>query len=154
MEIWKNIQSFNYSISNKGRVKSDKTGRILKPWAQSRLDKDSYLQIGLMREGIRHKFLIHRLVAQAFIENPDGKSQVNHKDLNRLNNLVENLEWVTASENVKHSNLNNTKNGPRKLFPMELILKAINYEGSQEEACEVFGIRRKSLIYWKNKLKI
>ena len=65
--------------------------------------KKGYLRVDLYDEnGKRKHFKVHRLVAQAFIENPDGKPQVNHKDGNKHNNSVTNLEWVTDSENKDH----------------------------------------------------
>lgn len=65
--------------------------------------KKGYLRVYLYNnDGYRKHFKVHRLVAQAFIENPDGKPQVNHKDGNKHNNSVTNLEWVTDAENKKH----------------------------------------------------
>lgn len=65
--------------------------------------KKGYLRVDLYDEkGKRKHFKVHRLVAQAFIENPDGKPQVNHKDGNKHNNSVTNLEWVTDAENKDH----------------------------------------------------
>ena len=101
-EIWKPVVGYLgfYEVSNLGRVKSlkDNLGRdrelILKP--QKR--KDGYFTIELKRST---KFL-HRIVAEAFIPNPENKPQVNHKDSNRENNQTGNLEWVTASENILH----------------------------------------------------
>lgn len=99
-EIWKKIRDYpNYSVSDRGNVRNDKTGRILKPlevgWG--------YVVVELWNEyGVRSK-KIHRLVADAFVDNPEGKPQVNHIDGNKKNNCKENLEWVTASENMKHA---------------------------------------------------
>jgi hypothetical protein len=62
-----------------------------------------YLQVALCKNGFVKIHSIHRLVAQTFIDNPQNKKQVNHKDGNKLNNHVSNLEWCTQSENMKHS---------------------------------------------------
>ena len=111
-ELWKstggNMYESDYQISTFGRVKSIKDGRerILKP----SVDKDGYLQIALSKNGNVKKFKIHRLVAPAFIPNPDGKSQINHRDGNKMNNHVDNLEWNTDREN----NLHAIKTGLRK----------------------------------------
>ena len=101
MEQWKRINNHkNYEISNEGMVRNINTGYILK----GRKSKSGYLQVSIKNDenGKFHNAYIHRLVAIYFIENPFNKKEVNHKDGNKLNNRVENLEWVTASENQKH----------------------------------------------------
>ena len=99
-EIWKNIEGFGglYQVSNLGRVKSSYTNRVLKGYK----DTCGYLLVGLYKNNIRSSKKIHRLVAQAFIPNPDNKSQVNHIDEDKTNNNLSNLEWVTAKENLNH----------------------------------------------------
>lgn len=109
MEIWKDIEGFEgyYQISNKGNVRSvnrfdgvhDRQGLPIK----QNLKQNGYLQVGLRKHGKRKWFGVHRLVAIHFIENPDNKPQVNHIDGNKLNNTVENLEWVTGGENQTHA---------------------------------------------------
>jgi hypothetical protein len=66
-------------------------------------DKDGYLATDLYVNGVRHKKRVHRLVAEAFIPNPENKPEVNHRDGNKMNNEVANLEWVTKSENCWHA---------------------------------------------------
>ena len=96
-EEWKNIQDYeNYEVSNLGNVRNKKTGRILKSY-----DKGGYAVIGLSKTKGKI-FYIHRLVCQTFIQNPENKSQVNHKDKNGLNNHVNNLEWNSHQENCIH----------------------------------------------------
>lgn len=102
-EIWKDIGGYSgdYQISNLGRVKSFKKknhGKILK------LGKDGcgYYRIGLMKHGKRVTEKVHRLVACAFIPNPENKPEVNHKDSNKTNNAIKNLEWSTHHENAIH----------------------------------------------------
>ena len=100
-ETWKDIEGFegNYRISSEGRVWSKnktKKGGFLKP---AKLP-NGYLLVALCRDGkIVAQPLVHRLVAVAFIPNPDNKAQVNHRDEVKTNNCVDNLEWVTAKEN-------------------------------------------------------
>ena len=106
-EIWKTIEECeDYQISNFGRVKSFKydkeNGRIIKP---SRSTK-GYLQLDLRLDGRKGENRIHpsihRLVAKAFIPNPDNLPQVNHKDENKENNHVDNLEWCTNEYNGRY----------------------------------------------------
>lgn len=66
-------------------------------------DAYGYLRVNLYKDGVRHLLKIHRLMATTFIDNPDGLPQVNHKDGNKENNSVENLEWVTESQNTQHA---------------------------------------------------
>ena len=102
MEKWKNIkEASNYEVSNTGLVRNKTTNKILK----GRLSKSGYLQVSIKIDetGKFSNRYIHRLVAEAFIPNPDNLPQVNHKDGNRANNNVDNLEWVTCSQNTKHS---------------------------------------------------
>lgn len=88
-----------YQVSVYGEVHSHyRGGRILKP-AQSH----GYLRVSLARNGKHHNALVHRLVAEAFIPNPKGLPEVNHKDFDKSNNAVTNLEWVTRAENQEHA---------------------------------------------------
>ena len=96
-EEWKDIQDYeNYEVSTLGNVRNKKTGRILKSY-----DKGGYAVISLSKT-IKKIFQVHRLVCQAFILNPENKSQVNHIDKNGLNNNVKNLEWNSHQENCIH----------------------------------------------------
>lgn len=115
VENWRPITGYEgrYEVSNVGRVRSldrvtphntsangqTRTGRVLSP----RLNRSGYPTIGL-RSGklVRNFFSVHRLVAVAFVPNPDGKPQVNHIDNDRANNRWDNLEWTTQTENLAH----------------------------------------------------
>ena len=96
----------NYTIDEFGNVRNIKTQKYLK----GALNGKGYLRVELHNNKKIKKFFIHRLVAEYFISNPLNKEQVNHKDGNKLNNNVENLEWVTNQENRNHAIKNNLTN--------------------------------------------
>lgn len=89
----------NYQISNLGNIRSKKSLKVLKFYIHY---KEGYKMIELSKNGVSKKHTIHRLLALQFIDNPNNKGCVNHKDGNRLNNSLDNLEWTTNSENIKH----------------------------------------------------
>lgn len=101
LELYKGIPNYEeiYQVSNLGKVRNITTGKILKPF----LNKYGYLQVTLCKNGKTKLFRVHRLVAECFIENPFKKEQVNHINGNKIDNRIDNLEWCTGSENVKHS---------------------------------------------------
>ena len=100
----KDIRNYEnmYAVTEDGRVWSYKSNKFLK---QTLLNR-GYLQVELYNNGVGKKFLIHRLVAEAYLPNPDNLPQVNHKDENKQNNSVENLEWCTEKENDNYGNRN------------------------------------------------
>ena len=116
-EIWKDIKGYEglYQVSDLGRVKSLKRykknhtklqlieGKIMSIHKQYGKKDNEYLSIVLYKNNIAKNKFIHRLVAEAFLDNYDENLQVNHKDGNKLNNNVENLEMLTRNENVLHA---------------------------------------------------
>lgn len=104
MEEWKELKDIvecgdYYAVSTKGRVKNVKTGRILK----ERISSRGYLFVALCLNGKYKQYLVHRLVALAFLPNTEDKLTVNHLDGNKFNNSVTNLEWATHSEQQLHA---------------------------------------------------
>lgn len=97
---WKKIDGLPYEVSNYGQVRSVKTGRIRKLWA----NKDGYLSFSYKTAGgkVRNLF-VHIAVAKAFVPLVSGKYEVNHMDSNPAHNCAHNLEWCTPRENVEHS---------------------------------------------------
>ena len=99
VETFVKIEGFeNYEVSNLGKVRNIKSGRILKPF----LHRDGYLVHGLYENNKRKNLFLHRIMAIAFIDNPEEKPKVNHIDENKLNNDLSNLEWCTVRENNIH----------------------------------------------------
>lgn len=113
-----------YQVSNKGRIRSLERnfitahGHKMKKYEKIRKafkDNNNYMVIGLCNKNGPVKKLVHRLVAEAFIPNPYNLKIVSHKDCNKTNNVVENLEWCTCKQNVEHAMRNGIKFGRKKL---------------------------------------
>lgn len=148
-EIWKDIEGYEglYQVSNLGRVKSKKYNKekMLKPYTNS----GGYSVVGLRKDGKTKFFRVHRLVAKAFIPNPDpeNKTQVNHKnEFDKKNNCVENLEWVTPSENTNYATGNKrrrVKQG-KKVYQYTLDRRLVKIWNSTRE-CEEGGFSKSAI---------
>lgn len=149
----KEIENYEgrYSISNEGFVVNNKTGRILKPdiyvKSRSKVGKKFYLRVTLSMNNIQKRYSLSRLVATYFIPNPDNKPEVNHKDGNRFNNHVDNLEWVTMEENNYHALITGLKprgeNHPNSKYTEETVrlIREMRDKGfSRKETAERLGV--------------
>ena len=158
MEIWKAIKNYEglYEVSNTGKVKSlnrviiNKHGKeqkyneiILKPY-NYQMPNSWYSTITLCKNHVAKKMLLHRLIAEAFIENCDNKPHINHIDNNGLNNSIENLEWCTHSENMIHAQ----KQG--RLFKSQSNGGKVGGEiNSQKSYKDIDSMIGKTFNYWK-----
>lgn len=99
-EVWKDIEDYEglYKISNLGRVSTTKRKGTNQDVISQHDDTHGYLQVQLFKDGVGKRFKVHRLLASAFIPNPENKPTVDHIDRNRRNNNLENLRWATYNE--------------------------------------------------------
>lgn len=152
--LWKEIENLEkYLVSDTGLIQNKKTGNIIKP----ALTNNGYQMVSLyIGKGKSKRFYVHRLVAIAFLPNPDNLTDVNHKDYDKQNNSVNNLEWCTRSDNLKHSynyeNRNKNREHAKELaeknhekMKIKVIQKALSGEfiaeyNSLREAEEKTGI--------------
>lgn len=150
METWKDIPNYEglYQVSNLGRIKSlynYRRGNILTP----RL-KRGYYTVGLRKNGVRKWHLVHRLVASAFILNKNNLPQINHKDENKLNNCVDNLEWCTVSYNnnygTRQERVSKTNKLKRAVLKFDLNGNFIEKYHSMSEAARQNGVKSTSSI--------
>lgn len=108
-EEWRPVVGYegSYEVSSMGNIRSLDRLNVRGSWINGRLmkltmDQNGYTRVGLCIKGERTTYYVHRLVAQAFVTNPDDKPQVNHINENKSDNRVSNLEWVTSRENTLH----------------------------------------------------
>lgn len=162
-EIWKDIPGFEkvYMISSFGRVKSFKKS-IDVFILSNKNSKGDYLSLILTHKSHKLSTRIHRLVAEAFIDNPDNKKEVNHIDCNKQNNHVNNLEWATARENHFHARLYN-KNiiagmnnynkyvKTKKIVQLNMDNKILNVFNNSTEAAAFTGVCSRNILQVANK---
>lgn len=176
-EIWKDIEGYEglYQVSNLSRIKAlakfVNKGKCHRGWGEHLLrygaDACGYHRTNLSKNGNNRTVKVHRIVAQAFIPNPDNKPQVNHKDGNKQNNHIDNLEWCTQSENLKHAfriglkkPMAGENNNGHKLTRDQVEWIRKHYKNRHKEFSTValgkrFGVHRKTITriirgyHWK-----
>lgn len=153
-EIWKDIAGYEgkYQVSNLGRVKSlnyKRSGKeeIMEPYKVG----GGYLQVHLCKNGERDKQYVHRLVAEAFLPNPENLPFVNHKDENPENNIVSNLEWCNAKYNTNYGTRNDRV--AEKLINREDLSKPVLCVETGEIFPSSSEAERKSRAYQGNIIK-
>lgn len=161
IEIWKSLKNIvecgdNYEVSNLGQIRSidfidgrgyKRTGKIM----SLSNHKKGYKTLSLAFKGKRKTYKVHRLVALAFIPNPENKPEVNHKDGDKTNNCIDNLEWNTTSENCKHSHFNGLHGGD-KLSETDKEWIRNNYkpykcEYTYETLAKKFNVSKSTIYY-------
>lgn len=165
-EIWKDIIGYEnlYRVSNLGQVYSIGGVSIPNRGGSFRLSKsrvlslnpfdDGYCRVSLKRDRKQKMFLVHRLVALHFLENPENKQQVNHLDGNKSNNIYTNLEWATKLENQRHAIATGLQdfvgeNSPQCILSerevLEIRSKHIKREYSQSMLAKEYGTTRSNI---------
>lgn len=159
-EIWKDIKRYKgfYQVSSLGRIKS--LSRRVRKYNGYKINKErilkdtkhsiGYRQVTLCKKGVTKTFLVHRLVADAFVDNPLKLSQVNHRDTNKTNNIWVNLEWTDAVGNLTHAVANKLIPLGEDMYKSTVsntdVLKICDLldakELSHEEIADKFGIKR------------
>lgn len=142
-EIWKDIKGYEglYEVSSHGQIRGyQKTGPgsslLSRPTALNLIeDANGYMRVNLCKPGRKRRHAaVHRIVAETFLPNPDSKPCVNHRDSNRTNNHISNLEWCTHSENSRHAN----RRGRQK----NVFGKGAEHPGAVLTEVDVRGIKR------------
>jgi uncharacterized protein YerC len=144
IEIWRNIYFYTslYKVSTFGRIIGP-TGKFL----NGTVNKGGYRVICLKCFEFSKTKTLHRIIAEEFLSNPDNKPEINHKDGNKLNNSVDNLEWATRSENYLHAIRQNLRVPSSEIISLELknsIWEMFENGAKHREIMEKYGISRRT----------
>ena len=155
-EIWKDIAGFEglYQVSNLGNVKRLISERVFEERLIGRsIDRYGYVKRVLSKGGKSHCFTEHRLVAMSFIENPNNKATVNHKNGIKTDNTVENLEWLTSGENTRHAietglkDNKGIKHNKCKLTEEQVLeIRKIGYSKTRTSLSKKYGVSTSSIL--------
>lgn len=145
METWKTIFQ-KYQVSDLGNVKSLNYHREKREYFLAKNKRpNGYLSVHLCVEGKEKRYLVHRLVAEAFIPNPDNKPCINHINGDKTDNRIENLEWCTQSENVQHAIKNKLKK-TKSILQYDLNERLIKKWNNAKEIEDATGIFATNII--------
>lgn len=153
IEAWKDVVGYEglYQVSNIGNIKSLHNYRGGNNILKKRI-KNGYYCVGLRKNNVRKWYGIHRLVAKAFIHNPNNYPEVNHKDENKLNNNIDNLEWCTKAYNncygTRLERVYNTNKSKRAVIKYDLNGKYLEKYTSLAEAARKNNIKSVSSIFF------
>ena len=143
----KDIPGFEglYAISRNGDVYSYKTKKFFNPSTT----KDGYLKVALRSNNKAYYYRVHKLVAMTYLDNPDNLSEVNHKDFNRKNNCLDNLEWISHNDNMLHSKINNRFKGDKPFKKAYTFTNVFNGESFTiigiKNVAKHFGFKTESI---------
>lgn len=164
-EVWKDVKDYEglYQISNFGRVKSllgwdgkryIKRERILSPSKQSLNPDYGRAVVNLCKDGKRKTFKVHRLVATAFLPNPEGLNIINHIDGNPLNNKVDNLEWCDTLHNVNHALDTELKVNRINTIDRETMVMLLNNGFNYDEIANILCVAKGTVFNYIKKFQI
>lgn len=153
-ERWRRVEGWPYSVSDQGRVRNDRTGKVLSPAT----NHSGYQRVSLCKSGERKNVFVHRLVLTAFYRPPRENEQTNHINADKADNRLDNLEWVTFEDNVGHAleaglydehaeSARGQKAPASKLTPPDILEIRRRYEGeeTQYELADAFGVDQRTI---------
>ena len=164
-EVWKDIKGFEglYQVSNLGRIKSFygwngkkyvQREKILNPYKQVAGKNYYRYVVKLNKYGKLKDMKVHRLVAQAFLPNPNNYPIINHKDGNPLNNKVDNLEWCTQKYNIQHAIFNESIIRTIDTISREAIVEMLNNNYTYDDIANELGIAKGTVFNYIKKFQI
>jgi hypothetical protein len=164
-EEWKDIEGYEglYQVSNYGRIKSFvgfnghnyiEREKILCPYKQQTNHNYTRSVVKLYKNGVKKDFKVHRLVAKAFVSNPQNYNTINHLDGNPLNNKACNLEWCSQKHNVQHALDNELKINRINTIDRDTILELLNNNFNYDEISKILDVTKGTVFNYIKRFKI